>query len=314
MPGSRRLKLRRSDECSDCGIALAAGTVAFWDADAKTVTCLACLEVPAAPEGDVDSSTVAPHLDRGVPGASARRRYERLHAARQQRARDKFGRLGGVYLALTNDPQSTVAWAQGSRGERLLGEYLEQIQDDEVVVVLHDRRIPGTRANIDHIAVTRSGVVWAIDAKNHTGKVQRIDKGGWLSTDLRLYVGRRDCTKLVQAMASQVAAIRTALGAAMTLEFKIKVRAALCFVNAEWSLFAKPVDLDGVWIGRPKALGKRIRQPGELTPEHIAILARGCERLAARVVASPISVGNAAFNLVFSRRCATRKTLLTTSL
>jgi hypothetical protein len=110
------------------------------------------------PEGDVEADTVAPALDRGVPGASARRRYERLHTPREQRARDKFGRLGGVYLALTNDPQSTAAWALGSRGERLLGEYLEKIQDEEVVVVLHDRRIPGIRANIDHIAVTRSGV------------------------------------------------------------------------------------------------------------------------------------------------------------
>jgi hypothetical protein len=274
MPGSRRLKLRRSDECSVCGIALAAGTVAFWDADAKTVTCLGCLGDTAVPEGDVEADTVAPALDRGVPGASARRRYERLHSAREQRARDKFGRLGGVYLALTNDPQSTAAWAQGSRGERLLGEYLEKIQDNEVVVVLHDRRIPGTRANIDHIAVTRTGVVWAIDAKNYGGKVQRIDKGGWLSTDLRLYVGRRDCTKLLHGMARQVAAIRTALGEAMTLEFKVEVRAALCFVDAEWSLFAKPFDLRGVWIGWPKALGERIRHQGELTPEHVAILAR----------------------------------------
>jgi hypothetical protein len=226
------------------------------------------------PEGDVGADTVAPALDPGVPGASARRRYERLHAGREQRARDKFGRLGGVYLALSNDPQSTAAWAQGSRGERLLGGYLEKIQDEEVVVVLHDRRIPGTRANIDHIAVTRSGVVWAIDAKNYRGKVQRIDKGGWFSTDLRLYVGRRDCTKLVNGMANQVAAIRTALGDAMTREFKVKVRAALCFVDAEWALFAKPFDLGGVWIGWPRALGERIREPGELTPEHIAILAR----------------------------------------
>jgi hypothetical protein len=91
-----------------------------------------------------------------------------------------------------NEPQSTIAWAQGGRGERLLGDYLEKIQDDRSVVVLHDRRIPGTRANIDHIAITRSGGVWAIDAKNYTGKVQRLDKGGWFSTDLRLYVGHRD--------------------------------------------------------------------------------------------------------------------------
>ena len=38
------------------------------------------------------------------------------------------------------------------------------------------------RANIDHIAICRSGV-WAIDAKNYAGRVQRIDKGGWFSTD-----------------------------------------------------------------------------------------------------------------------------------
>ena len=74
-------------------------------------------------------------------------------------------------------------------------------------------------------------------------------------------------------MARQVAAIRTAL-TAMTLEFKVEVRAALCFVDAEWSLFTKPFDVGGVWIGWPKALGERIRQQGELTPEHVAILAR----------------------------------------
>jgi hypothetical protein len=273
MAGSRRLKLRRPDRCSVCNAALAAGTVAYWDAQAKTVTCLDCLEAadPNPPEAE---PVEQPALDRGVPGASARRRYERLHAAREQRARKKFGRLSGLYLAVTNDPQSTVAWAQGSRGERLLGESLEKISDDKVLTVLHDRQIPGTRANIDHIAVTRSGAVWAIDAKNYSGKVQKIDKGGLFSTDLRLYVGRRDCTKLVSAMARQVHALRTALGEAVILEFGVRVRAGLCFVDAEWSFFAKPFELGGVWIGWGKALGERLRQPGDLTPDHLALLAR----------------------------------------
>jgi hypothetical protein len=199
-----------------CSLALAPGTVAFWDADAKTVTCLECLADASTSNGAAAAGEVP--LERGIPGASARRRYERLHTKREQQARDKFGKLGGVYLALTNEPQSTVAWAQGSRGERLLGEYLEKIQDERAVVVLHDRRIPGTRANIDHIAITRSGAVWAIDAKNYSGKVQRIDKGGWFSTDLRLYVGRRDCTKLVHGMGKQVEAIRAALGDAVISE------------------------------------------------------------------------------------------------
>jgi hypothetical protein len=248
--------------------------VAFWDTDAKTVTCLDCLagaDVSGLNGGPIREE--AP-LDRGVPGTSARLRYERLHAQREQRAREKFGKLGGVYLALTNDPQSTVAWAQGSRGERLLGEHLEKIQDERVVVVLHDRRIPGTRANIDHIAVTRSGTVWAIDAKNYSGKVQRIDKGGWFSTNLRLYVGRRDCTKLVHGTARQVEAIRAALGEGVIREFGVNVRPGLCFVAAEWSLFAKPFDLDGVWIGWPKALSANLRVEGGLAPEDMAILAR----------------------------------------
>ncbi len=273
MAGSRRLKLRRADQCAVCGTALPAATVAFWNADAKTVTCLGCLvEVdPSAPDGNHHGDE--PALDRGVPGGSARRRYERLHAQREQRAREKLGRFSGLYLALSSDPQSTVAWAQGSRGERLLGEYLEKIQDDRVVIALHDRRIPGTRANIDHIAVTRSGAIWAIDAKNYSGKVQKVDKGGWFSTDLRLYVGRRDCTKLVHGMAKQVDAIRAALGDAILSEFSISVRAALCFVDAEWSLFAKPFDLGGVWIGWPKALDGHLCAEGGLAPEHLATLA-----------------------------------------
>jgi hypothetical protein len=276
--GSRSLKLRRADTCVSCGAALAAGVVAYWDAEAKTVTCLTCRgeaaslsearapkEVPAAPRD----------LDRGTAGASARRRYERLHEQRELVARDRLGkRLGGLYLALSAEPQSTAAWAQGARGERLLGEYLEKLHDNATVIVLHDRRIPGSRANVDHIAVTRGGGVWAIDAKNYTGKVQRIDKGGWFSTDERLCVGGRDCSKLVAGMAKQVEAIKMAIGEPVMQEFDVTVRAALCFVDAEWSLFAKPFALNGVWIGWAKALGTRLQAEGMLAPEHVRLLAR----------------------------------------
>jgi hypothetical protein len=256
-----------------CDLALAPGTMAFWDADAKTVTCLDCLAgADVSSSGESGGEELV--LDRGVPGASARRRYERLHAQRETQAREKFGRLGGIYLALTYDPQSTVAWAQGSRGERVLGEYLERIQDEGVAVVLHDRRIPGTRANIDHIAVTRSGTVWAIDAKNYSGKVQRIDKGGWFSPDLRLYVGRRDCTRLVHGMAKQVDAIRAALGDAVIRELSVSVRPGLCFVAAEWSLFAKPFELGNVWIGWPKALGQQLCREGALLGDELLFVAR----------------------------------------
>jgi hypothetical protein len=102
----------------------------------------------------------------------------------------------------------------------------------------------------------------------------RLDKGGWFSSDVRVYVGRRDCTKLVGGMAKQLEAIREALGEPLIQEFAVLPRAALCFVNAEWSLFAKPFALDEVWIGWPKALGERLQGTGNLVPEHLLMLAR----------------------------------------
>jgi hypothetical protein len=39
------------------------------------------------------------------------------------------------------------------------------------VAVLHDRRIPGSRANIDHIAIAATGV-WVIDSKRYKRKLQ----------------------------------------------------------------------------------------------------------------------------------------------
>jgi hypothetical protein len=78
----------------------------------------------------------------------------------------------------------------------------------------------------------------------------------------------------VDGMAKQVDAIRTALGEAVIHEFRVNVRAALCFVGAEWPLFAKPFGLGGVWIGWPKALDARLHAEEQLAPEDLAALAR----------------------------------------
>jgi hypothetical protein len=255
------IRLRFRAICSLCGTDLAPRTEARWDKETHAATCLACK--PRAPKP----------LDRGVPGESATRKHQRLHERREQQARDKFGRLSRVYLGITDDPQSTRAWAVGSSGERRLGRYLQTLDDDSAVIVLHDRRIPGTRANIDHIAVT-SGGLFAIDTKNYAGKVHRVDRGGWFSTDLRLYVGKRDRTKLVAGMTKQIEALRVAVGEPMIEEFSLPVTGVLCFVDAEWSWFAKPFQVSGVWIEWSDSLGKRLQSPGALAPEHVRLVAR----------------------------------------
>jgi Nuclease-related domain len=186
----RAIRLRYRAVCSECGTELLPGSEAIWDRAAHAATCAGCSDKPRP-------------LERGTPGGSSAQRHERLHDAREARAKARFGRFSRVYLRLTDEPQSTRAWAVGSRGEKRLGEFLETLHDDETIVVLHDRRIPRSRANIDHIAVTANGL-FVIDAKNYTGKIRKIDRGGWFSRDLRLYVGRRDCTKLVRDMAKQV--------------------------------------------------------------------------------------------------------------
>lgn len=132
-------------------------------------------------------------IDSGTAGGSARREYERRANQRDERTKARWGgRLGGVVLALTNEPLSTAAWARGAEGEEKLARELADLED---VVVLHDRRMPGTKANIDHLVVAPGGV-FVVDAKYYHGRIAIHDKGGLFRRDPRLFVGRRDCSGL----------------------------------------------------------------------------------------------------------------------
>ena len=166
-----------------------------------------------------------------------------------------------------------LAAGMAVNGEQRLGAFLDSLDDDASVIVLHDRRVPGTKTNIDHIAITCSGV-YAVDAKNYKGKVRRVDRGGWLSTDRRLYVAGRDRTKLVDGMSGQLKAIRTAIGQPLIEELGLSVTGVICFVEAEWPLlFAKPLRLGSIWIEWSKSLAKRLRGAGALSPEDVRRLA-----------------------------------------
>ncbi|BAS11743.1 hypothetical protein AHiyo8_00460 [Arthrobacter sp. Hiyo8] len=80
------------------------------------------------------------------------------------------------------------------------------------LAVLHDRLIPGSKANIDHIAITPGGI-WVIDAKRYKGGPQLKIEGGILRPRVeRLLVGRRDCTKLVDGVLKQVDLVRDLVG------------------------------------------------------------------------------------------------------
>ncbi|WP_235835772.1 nuclease-related domain-containing protein [Arthrobacter terricola] len=129
------------------------------------------------------------------------------------------------------------------------------------VAVLHDRRIPGSKANIDHIAITPGGV-WVIDAKRYKGRPELKIEGGILRPRLeKLLVGRRDCTKLVDGVLKQVDVVRDLIG-------DVPVTGAMCFIDADWPLIGGAFSTRGVQVLWPKRLAKAlVEQSGNV---HVA--------------------------------------------
>ena len=181
-------------------------------------------------------------IDTGLAGASARKEHERRRARHDARIEQKWGtgRLGRVIKVLSDDPQSTKAWARGAIGEEKVAKVLADRLGGSAVL-LHDRKVPRTRGNIDHLVIASSGV-WVIDAKRYRGKVERRDVGGLFRSDLRRCVGGRDRTKLIEGLGWQRNAVVEALDG-----HPVPVHQALSFVDADWPLlFAKPLQFDGI--------------------------------------------------------------------
>lgn len=189
-------------------------------------------------------------LDVGVPGGSARREHERRRAGRQQRVRQRLNPIiGGALLALRDDPTQERAWALGAGGEERVAAVLaERLASD--TVVLHDRRIPGSKANIDHIAVARSGI-WVIDTKRYTGKVA---VSAPLLGQAKLTINGRDQSKLIDGLDRQVQLVRAA---AEVVAPGALVHGALCIVQADLPLLGTTT-FRGYPLLYPRALAKRI--------------------------------------------------------
>lgn len=228
---------------------------AIYERTTKTVRCVEC---PSALDDVADLAQVvgpaadAPPVEIGVAGSSARREYERRKAKDEERLRQKWGKLGGIAVALSDENQRTKAWATGAVGEERLGSRLDSLVS-ESVAVLHDRRIPGTKANIDHIAVTSAGI-WVIDAKRYKGRPELKIEGGVIRPRTeKVLVGRRDCTNLVDGVLKQVDLVREVVG-------ELPVTGALCFVEAEWPLFGGAFTTRGVHALWPKRLAKLLTE------------------------------------------------------
>jgi hypothetical protein len=227
------------------------------------VTCMACHSGALQP---AVADPPCSQLERGRPGASAAREHRHRRSNREARTRMDHPLIGGLLLALRSEPQHESAWLQGALGERAIASYLERRTANGPAMILYDRRMPGSRANIDVLAVAPTGV-YVIDAKAIKGKV-RVAKP--LFSAERLLIEGRNRTKLIDGLDRQISAVRDVLSDAGHPD--VPVCGVLCFTKADFPLLGT-LEIRGHRLHHRRALAKRLDRKGALTPTAIGALA-----------------------------------------
>lgn len=203
-------------------------------------------------------------LDLGVAGASARAEGARRRANRERRTRERHPRVGGALLAIRDAPVHERVWGTGAGGEEATALYLAERCPD--ALILHDRQIPGSRANIDHIAVVPDGV-YVIDSKRYKNRKIRIATP--LLRSRKLLVDGRDRTKLVDGLLRQVDVVSEVLSAVAP---SVPVRGVFCFIDADVPLLGTPTIHQLAVLNR-RRLAKRLRRTGPLDRDRILEIA-----------------------------------------
>ena len=151
-----------------------------------------------------------------------------------------------------------IAWRRGAAGERRTARLLAPLER-QGWVVLHDLAVPGSRANLDHLAIGPGGV-FVIDSKQYRGRLQ-LDPSG------QLWHGRYPLTPTLRAVsweADQAAQVLPDPGVAVV---------PIVAVHSAQVPWGKVV-VEGVPVVAARCLPSRLRQlPAVLGPERAVWLA-----------------------------------------
>jgi hypothetical protein len=161
------------------------------------------------------------------------------------------------------------AWRRGAIGERRTARRLGRLERDGWCV-LHDLAVPGSRANVDHLAIGPGGV-FVVDSKLYTGRLQ-------LGADGSLWHGRHPLAPALRAArfeADQAAQTLAAPG------IQVVPLVAVHGAQVPWGKLV----VDSVPVVSARRLPGMLRHlPATLGPERVAALAdaaRVCFRAAA---------------------------------
>jgi Nuclease-related domain len=131
--------------------------------------------------------------------------------------------------------------------------------DADGVIVLSDRRVPGSKLSIDVIAVSPAGV-FVIDAKHYKGLVYTKRLGPvWDLGPHQLHIGRRNRTSSIEDVTKKGEAVRDVLQST-PWGSEVPVKAVLCLTRADWG-YATGVEVDDVLVGWPKLIAGRMKEP-----------------------------------------------------
>ena len=209
-------------------------------------------------------------VDRGTPGGSLLRTYEQRRAAREQRIRSSHPHIGGLLLALTDEPDTTAAFQRGAHGEMRVAQLLQRRCPD--VEFLFNRRLSarGRDGDIDVLAVTANGV-HVIDVKHYAKAEVRVRTSGGLfsPTKQQLLIKGRDHTRLLASIERQHDVVLQLL-AALPDGLEVPLHLAMCFVDADLPLLTQHID--GVALLGRKGVARRLNKPGPIGPEGRAAL------------------------------------------
>jgi hypothetical protein len=152
-------------------------------------------------------------------------------------------------------PSGVRAWRAGADGEDRTARALAELEA-EGYVVLHDRRKPGSNANIDHVIVGPTGV-FVVETKSYSGPLT-VDGN-------EVYVGGRRRTDIVHQARSEAEVVQAilALGGGT-----LHVTPILCVHRAELPLLK--AEVQGIRVVNERGLVRMLRRPVEvLAPQDV---------------------------------------------
>jgi hypothetical protein len=160
-------------------------------------------------------------------------------------------------FVVTRLPAEARYWNKGANGEKRTAAYLEPLLK-RGFVVLHDRQLPGSRANIDHIAIGRTGV-FVIETKYISGTIEVLND--------RLFVADHERDGYIRQVYREAIGTQVALGDVLNA-VRLTVTPVLCIHGARTPRFDRTVG--GVRLLSGKDLRRLAELPSTLlSPEQV---------------------------------------------